>query len=166
MWKTGLPPAMVLLMVCFGTSQHAVAADLTNSAIQGTYKCKLTGYTLPASAKDSFVQTSSGDIEAVSDGAGHWSNGTWDDRIDSPDIHANCKFQLSSGTYSVNPDGTGTIAQKWQLNVAASTPNCRQFSGPRNAASPDELIITDGTGATFYTAALNPFAVLVTVCER
>ncbi|HKN00397.1 MAG TPA: hypothetical protein VJX23_07755 [Candidatus Binataceae bacterium] len=142
------------------------AAGLSNAAIQGSYKCKLTGYTLPATGNEAFAQTSSGDIELVSDGAGKWTSGVWDDRIDSSDIHASCKFQLSSGAYSVNADGTGTITVGWKLNIGASTPNCMQFSSSRDEPSSDQLIITDGTGAKFYTAALNPFAVLASICER
>jgi hypothetical protein len=130
---------------------------LSNAAIQGTYKCTLTGYTLPASAKDPFIQTSSGDFQISAHGAGHWSDATWNDRIDSSEVHANCKFKLGSGTYAVNPNGTGTIAMKWKLVTDGSSDNCAQFSaGPRDLPGSDQLIITDGTGARFYSAALNP----------
>jgi len=145
----------------------AQSGSMTNASIQGTYKCKFTAYGLPATAKDPFTQTASGDIELAGDGAGHWSSGTFEERIESPDVHANCKLQLASGTYSINGDGTGMSTVKWQLNKSASAPACQQFSGdPRQEPSSDRLISTDGAGARFYTAALNQFAVMASVCER
>src|SRR5882672_6216012 len=146
---------------------RAQPGSMTAAAIKGTYKCKLTAYGLPATAKDPFTQTASGDIEIVADGAGNWSSGTFDEQIEAPDVHANCKSQLSSGTYTVNPDGSGTTPAKWQLNKSASAPACQQFSGdPRQDPSADRLIITDGSGAKFYTVTLNQFSVLATICER
>ncbi|HUY28772.1 MAG TPA: hypothetical protein VMV27_15280 [Candidatus Binataceae bacterium] len=157
----------VLTVLLFGLNANSQSPSLSDAALKGSYNCKLTGYTLPATSTDPFTQTSSGDITLVADGAGHWTSGSWDDRIDSSDIHASCKFQLSSGTYSIGADGTGAIAEKWQLNVGASTPNCAQFSlGARDAPNVGQVIITDGTGATFYTASLNQFAVLAAICTR
>ena|SRR5258708_2521744 len=146
---------------------RAQPGSMTAAAIKGTYKCKLTGYALPATAKDPFTQTVSGDIELAADGAGNWSSGTFEERIESQDVHANCKSQLSSGTYTINADGTGTSTAKWQLNKSASASVCQQFSGdPRQEPSRDRLISTDGTGAKFYTVTLNQFAVLADVCEH
>jgi len=145
----------------------AQSGSMTNASIQGTYKCKFTAFGLPATAKDPFAQTASGDIELVADGAGHWSSGTFEEQIEAPDVHANCKLQLASATYTVIGDGSGTSTTKWQLNRGTSAPACQQFSGdPRQEPSSDRLIITDGSGAKFYTASLNQFAVMATVCER
>jgi len=165
--RTGIFSIVILTGLLLADAARAQPGSLTNAALQGTYKCKLTGYTLPATAKDPFTQTSSGDIEIVADGAGHWSSGAFDQRIQAPDVQATCKLQLSSGTYSVNADGTGTSTAKWQLNKAASAPACQQFSGdPRQEPSSDRLIINDGASARFYTVTLNQFAVLADICER
>jgi hypothetical protein len=158
--------AMLIGLLTTGAA-HAQTGSMTIAAIKGTYKCKFTAFGLPATVKDPFTQTASGDIELVADGAGHWSSGTFEEQIEAPDVHANCKLQLASATYTVNGDGSGTSTAKWQLNKSASAPACQQFSGdPRQEPSADRLISTDGTGAKFYIASLNQFAVMATVCER
>src|SRR5882672_8223439 len=121
---------------------RAQPGSMTVAAIKGTYKCKLTAYGLPTTAKDPFTQTASGDVEIVADGAGNWSSGSFDEQIESQDLHANCKLQLTSGTYSVNGDGRGTSTVKWQLNKSASTSSCQQFGDdPRQEPSSERLIV-------------------------
>ena len=140
----------------------------TNAVIQGGYKCTLTAYTLPSKAGDPFPAAAFGDMTGVSDGHGRWTSGTWDHTIDAPGLHAKCKLSLESGTYSINPDGTGVETVRWKLVKSDSAPDCL-MSFPDTGDVPSTkvaLVVRDPTGRMFYGTSINSFAILATACEK
>jgi hypothetical protein len=139
-----------------------------NNSIHGSYHCRLTAFPLPATAKDPFNGAASGDIHVRADGKGEFSQGTWEHRITAPNLNLTCKLRLTSGSYTMGPDGTGSENIKWELVKAESPRGCFQFFSPklRVVTTETEFLATDRSGQVFYSTSLNPFAVLSTVCER
>jgi len=137
----------------------------TNAAIQGQYKCFLTAYSLPAKANQPFAATATGDITTVADGNGKLSSGTWDHTIDAPGLHIGCKLALSSGTYSINSDGSGSESLSWRLVKSDSSPECATYFPDTAPAGNAEIVVTDPSGKIFYTSSLNPVAILAVACR-
>ncbi len=152
------------LMLC-GSARAEPA--FSNAVIQGAYTCAMTAFSLPARTRYPFLITAKGVINAVADGNGKWTSGTFDEKIDVPSFHAVCKLTLASGAYAVNANGTGTENIKWQLLKDDSSSACRMFfpdSGDVPTAT--QLIVLDTSGETFYMTSLNKWAMLATVCEK
>ena len=145
-----------------------VPPTFADSSIQGPYHCTLTPFSLPATIKDPFKASGTGDIHIVADGEGKYSEGTWVDHIQAPGLDLTCKLKLVSGSYSVTPNGTGTEHSSWKLVTEESPRGCFQFFSPARppVTSDSELIVMDITGKTSYSTSINPFAVLSTVCQR
>lgn len=142
--------------------------SFNDALIQGAYKCTVTSYSLPSKASDPFPVTALGEVTAVADGRGTWVNGDWHQSIDAPAIHARCHLTMVSGTYSVRPNGTGTETSKWRTVKDDSAPNCLMYF-PDDAETPStesEIIVRDPSGKMFYSTSINPFAVLVTACQK
>jgi hypothetical protein len=157
---------MAGLFVAAGASAQQISFN--DAVIQGAYKCNLTAYGLPSKDSDPFPVTALGDITGVADGRGKWTSGEWHHSIDAPGIHANCHLTMISGTYSVRPNGTGTDITKWRLVKGDSAPNCLLYF-PDAAETPtteSELIVRDPSGKMFYSTSINPYAVLVTACQK
>ncbi|HXD89611.1 MAG TPA: serine hydrolase, partial [Candidatus Binataceae bacterium] len=145
-----------------------VPPTFADSSIQGPYHCTLTPFSLPATIKDPFKASGTGDIHIVADGEGKYSEGTWVDYIRAPGLDLTCKLKLVSGSYSVTPNGTGTEHSSWKLVTEESPRGCFQFFSPARppVTTDSELIMMDTTGKTSYSTSINPFAVLSTVCQR
>lgn len=152
----------------FAAGACAQQFSFDDALIQGTYKCTLTAYDLPSKASDPFPVTALGEMTGVADGHGKWVSGEWHHSVDAPGMHANCHLTMISGAYSVRPNGTGTDTTKWRLVKSDSAPNCLMYF-PDDAKIPStdsELIIRDPSGKMFYSTSINPFAVLVTACQK
>ena len=145
-----------------------VPLTFTDRSIQGPYHCILTAFPLPATIKDTFKAAATGDINAVADGQGKLSEGTWVHHIPSPGHDLTCKLKMASGSYSVTPNGTGTEHSSWKLVTEESPRACFQFFSPARppVTTDSELIMSDTGGKTFYSTSINRFAVLSTVCQR
>jgi hypothetical protein len=152
----------------FSRSANAQQFSFNDAVIQGAYKCTLTAYSLPSKASNPFSVTAIGDVTGVADGHGRWISGEWHYSIDAPGIHANRHLTMTSGTYSVHPNGTGTENTRWLVVKADSAPNCIMYF-PDDAETPStqsELIVRDPSGKMFYLTSIDPFAVLVTACQK
>ncbi len=152
------------LMLCSSVSAEPT---FSNAAIQGAYTCAMTAFSLPARTRYPFLITAKGVINAVADGNGKWTSGTFDEKIDVPRFHAMCKLALASGTYAVNANGTGTENIKWQLLKDESSSACRMFFPDEgDVPTTTQLIVLDTSGETFYMTSLNQWAMLAMVCEK
>ena len=144
-----------------------VPPTFADSSIQGPYHCTLTPFSLPATIKDPFKASGTGDIHIVADGEGKYSEGTWVDHIQAPGLDLTCKLKMVSGSYSVTRNGPGTERSSWKLVTEESPRGCFQFFSPASppVAADSELFMTDTTGKTFYSTSINRLAVLSSVCQ-
>ena len=144
---------------------HPVFDD---SSIDGSYRCTLTAFSLPAKSDDKFNAVSSGDIHAVADGKGRLTQGTWEHKIVAANQNFTCKMKLVSGKYSVTPDGTGTQDVQWQLLKQDSPRACLIYfsAAAMKVHTQSQMLTTDKGGKTFYTTTLSPTAQLSGACER
>jgi hypothetical protein len=98
--------------------QPVCAAEiLGNASIRGAIDCSLTGAKFPASVGQPMVVTYTGSMDLVADGLGKFVSGHMATR-GTGDMQAvrgsrSCEFNLTSGTYSVGPDGTGHSVTSW-----------------------------------------------------
>jgi len=143
----------------------ASGATFNNSTIQGQYKCTLTAYALPPKANQPFAASAIGDLTLAADGNGKFTAGSWDHTVDAPGAHASCKLALSTGTYSINADGSGSETTKWQLLKSDSSPDCSTWF-PDNPAGNADLMITDPSGKMFYSSSISSFAILAVACQK
>jgi hypothetical protein len=148
----------------------AVAAEpavFSNAVLRGSYNCAMTAFSLPARTRYPFLITAKGVINAVADGNGKWTSGSFDEKIDVPHFHAACKLTIASGTYTVNSNGTGFEDIKWQLLKDDSSSACQMFFPDTDEVpTTTQLIVLDTSGETFYMTSLSQFAILATVCEK
>jgi serine-type D-Ala-D-Ala carboxypeptidase/endopeptidase len=161
-------PAPSLDYLCNADRQALAHPDFDLGSIKGAYRCRLTAFTLPATAEGAFTPTGTGDIHVVADGKGRFTSGTWVHRIDTANLHMTCKLDLASGSYTVEHNGTGVESTKWKLRIAESPRTCFRFFSPdlMSVTTAAESIMTDKGGRIFYSTSINPFALLSVVCER
>ena len=156
----------VLLLIPVFPLTATGAPTFSNASIQGQYKCTLTAYSLPPKANQPFAAAAMGDLTFAADGNGKFTAGTWDHTIDAPGVHAGCKLTLSTGTYSINADGSGSETTKWQLMKGGSSPECDTYFPGSGAALGADVIITDPAAKIFYASNINPFAILAVACQK
>ena len=149
-----------------GIPLAAAAASFNNATIQGQYKCTVTSYSLPAKANQPFAASAISDVTIAADGNGKFTGGTLDHTIDAPGVHLSCKLVLSAGSYSINPEGTGSETTRWQLIKSDSHPDCVTYFPDSAPASDSQVVITDPTGKIFYSSSINRFAVVATACQK
>ena len=166
--KTLCAPAVILACGLMTSVVEADPPAFNNAVLKGTYHCVLTTYGLPAKTSQPFAVVATGNINAVADGNGNLTQGTWDYTIDSPGAHAACKLKMASGTYSINQDGTGTEKVKWLLDKSGSSPDCETwFPDSGDVPTSDtQLIVTDPSGAMSYSSTLSKYAISASVCQR
>ena len=105
--------AIFLLLV-----QPACAAEiLSNASLRGTINCSLTGAKFPAAVGQPMVVTYTGSMDLVADGIGKFVSGHMTTR-GTGDMQAvrgsrSCEFNLTSGTYTLDRDGTGHSVTSW-----------------------------------------------------
>jgi hypothetical protein len=158
--------SMIAAALMLSGGAHAEPA-FSNAVIQGAYTCATTAFSLPARTRYPFLITAKGEIQAVADGNGKWTSGTFDEKIDLPRFHAVCKLALASGAYAVSPNGTGTETIRWQLLKDDSSSSCAMFfPDGGDVPTATQLIVLDTSGDTFYMTSLNQWALLATVCEK
>ena len=104
----------------------------------------------------------------MADGKGKFTEGTWSLTIDAPGTHVGCKLTMTSGTYSVNSNGTGSENTKWQLVKSDSSPDCLTFFPDTGEVptSETQLIVKDPTGAVFYSTNISFFAVAAIAYQK
>ena len=151
------------LLISMKASSDPVS--FSDNTLRGTYKCNLTAYALPAKAPDPFAVTGIGEISAVADGNGKWTEGSWSHTIDAPTVHGICKLTLTSGTYSVNADGTGSENTSWQLVKSDSSPDCLTFF-PDTSSGESQLVVSNSSGQIFYATSISRFAILASACQK
>ena len=94
------------------------SADIvSNASLRGAINCSLTGAKFPESVGQPIVVTYTGSIDLVADGLGKFVSGHMTTR-GAGDMQAvrgsrPCEFNLTSGTYTVGPDGTGHSVTSW-----------------------------------------------------
>jgi hypothetical protein len=157
---------VVLPVLLLAFTAKADSPRFSNASIQGQYKCTLTSYSLPAKANQPFAATAISDATLAADGYGKFTSGAIDHTIDAPGVHMGCKLTMSTGTYSINPDGTGSETTRWQLIKNDSHPGCVTYFPDSAPASSSEVMITDPTGKMFYTSSINRFAIVATACQK
>ena len=105
--------AIFLLLV-----QPGCAAEiLGNASLRGAINCSLTGTKFPASVGQPMVVIYTGSMDLVADGSGKFVSGHMTTRGtgDMPAVRGSrsCEFNLTSGTYTLDPDGTGHSVTSW-----------------------------------------------------
>ena len=105
--------AIFLLLV-----RPAPAAEiLSNASLRGAIECSLTGAKFPARVGQPMVVTYTGSMELVADGTGKFVSGHMTTRgtgyMQAVRGSRSCEFNLTSGTYTLGPDGTGHSATSW-----------------------------------------------------
>jgi hypothetical protein len=93
------------------------AEALNNASLRGAINCSLTGAKFPPSVGQPMVVTYTGSMDLIADGTGKFVSGHMATR-GTGDVQAirgsrPCEFNLTSGTYSVGPDGTGHSVTSW-----------------------------------------------------
>ncbi len=143
-------------------------ALFTDHAIDGTYHCRVNAFALPASSKDPYSPTGTGEMQLIADGTGTFTRGTWQHHIRAPGLKLDCDLKLKSGTYSVRPDGTGSDETRWELQPGKYQDQCSQFfpAFRQATATNPQLIVPDRDSGTFYVSAISDIATLGVVCER
>jgi hypothetical protein len=105
--------AVFLLLV-----QPVYAAEiLSNASLRGAINCSLTGTKFPASVGQPMAVIYTGTMDLVADGTGKFVSGHMATR-GTGDMQAvrgsrSCEFNLTSGTYTLDPDGTGHSVTSW-----------------------------------------------------
>lgn len=105
--------AIFLLLV-----QPVHAAEiLSNASLRGAIDCSLTGAKFPASVGQPMAVIYTGTMDLVADGTGKFVSGHMTTR-GTGDMQAvrgsrSCEFNLASGTYTLDPDGTGHSVTSW-----------------------------------------------------
>jgi hypothetical protein len=105
--------AISLLLV-----QPMYAAEiLSNASLRGTINCSLTGAKFPAAVGQPMVVTYTGSMDLVADGQGKFVSGHMTTRgtgdMEAVRSSRSCEFNLTSGTYTLGPDGTGHSVTSW-----------------------------------------------------
>jgi len=96
----------------------APAAEiLSNASLRGAIECSLTGAKFPATVGQPMVVTYTGSMELVADGTGKFVSGHMTTRGtgDTQTVRGSrsCEFNLTSGTYTLDRDGTGHSVTSW-----------------------------------------------------
>ena len=143
-------------------------ALFTNRAIDGTYHCRVNAFALPASSKDPYAPTGTGEMQLIADGTGTFTRGTWQHHIRAPGLKLDCDLKLKSGSYSVRPDGTGNDETRWELQPGKDQDQCSQFfpAFRQATATNPQLIVPDRDSGTFYVSVISEIATLGVVCQR
>jgi hypothetical protein len=88
------------------------------AVISGPMRCSINGYMWPLSIDTPPIAADIGTMEIVSDGQGNYSSGQMtehsgdDTRMGGTNV---CTFDLESGTYVQQPDGTTINTTTWKL---------------------------------------------------
>jgi len=114
-------PTMLLAMAFFFPAEA-----LANPAavISGRMRCGINGYAWPLSADDAPIAADGGTMEIVSDGRGKFISGQMtrhvgdDTRMAGTNV---CTFDLESGTYVQQPDGTTANTISWKLRPGSDS---------------------------------------------
>ena len=90
---------------------------LGNARLRGPINCSLTGAKFPTSVGQPIGVTYTGSMDLVADGTGKFVSGHMTTR-GTGDMQAvresrSCEFNLTSGTYTLAPDGTGHSVTSW-----------------------------------------------------
>jgi len=111
--------AIMLELVIFLLAVQPVHAAeiLSNASLRGAIDCSLTGAKFPASVGQPTVVTYTGSMDLVADGTGKFVSGHMTTR-GTGDMQAvrgsrSCEFNLTSGTYTLDRDGTGHSVTSW-----------------------------------------------------
>jgi hypothetical protein len=98
-----------------GASFTAEAPD--HARLSGPIECSLTGAKFPAAVGEPMAVTYTGSMTLIADGAGKFVSGHMTTRGagDTPTVRnaRSCDFNLLSGTYTLNLDGTGESVTSW-----------------------------------------------------
>jgi len=90
---------------------------LDNASLRGVIHCSLTGAKFPAAVGEPMAVTYTGSMDLVADGAGKFVKGQMTTKGvgDMPFFRSSrpCDFNLTSGTYTLSPDGTGRSETSW-----------------------------------------------------
>ena len=98
--------------------QPVYAAEIpSNASLRGAINCSLTGAKFPAAVGQPMVVTYTGSMDLVADGTGKFVSGHMTTR-GTGDMQAvrssrSCEFNLTSGTYTLDRDGTGHSVTSW-----------------------------------------------------
>jgi hypothetical protein len=112
------PKAILLMAAIAWLAASLVRADGRNDAsLTGPIQCSLTGARFPSAVGEPMAVTYTGSMSLIADGAGKFVSGHMTTR-GAGDMAAvrnarPCDFNLISGTYALNPDGTGQSATSW-----------------------------------------------------
>lgn len=124
------PLLAVALALSFAANAGAADTKFTDAWLGGATKCSLRRYQWPISLDDAPTPTFVATIHLVSDGKGKYTSGTSEDRIaddtNRPSGEDICHFRLVDGSYTINPDGTGTATTQWAL-APGSAAHCANF---------------------------------------
>jgi hypothetical protein len=153
----------------FSTAIAAFAAPFNNKKIRGSYVCSATGGFISSNARalillaaDGKGNVLRGSLIVATDSAGTTGNGAASPSQGSPwfdfrDDFGQCKYSASGGMYSVNSDGTATMAVNWTANGGnPSTPlDCSE-----NLVAHYDLILQ--SSGVFFFLTRDPLAKPVT----
>ena len=108
------------LIITLMVASSAFANDQVGDAgLRGSIECSLTGALFPPSVGEPMLLTYNGLMELEADGNGRFVSGhmTTKGVGDMNELRGrrSCDFSLKSGTYSVNPDGTGQSQTTWTV---------------------------------------------------
>lgn len=88
------------------------------AVVRGRIRCGVNDYGWPLSPETAPLGTGTGTLEIVSDGHGNYTSGQMTEQL-ADDTHAFgtnvCTFDLITGTYAQNADGSTTNTMVWKL---------------------------------------------------
>jgi hypothetical protein len=97
--------------------------------VVGPIRCGISGYMWPLSPDAAPIATDVGTLEIVSDGHGNYTSGQMTEHL-ADDTHLAgsdvCIFELQSGAYIQQSDGTTLNTTNWKLRLG-SDPHCGAF---------------------------------------
>ncbi len=112
-----MKPISLITAIAWLAASPVFANGLTDASLTGSIQCSLTGANFPAAVGEPMALTYTGSMTLVADGAGKFVSGHMTTRGagDMAGVRnaRPCKFNLISGTYRLNPDGTGQTVTSW-----------------------------------------------------
>lgn len=131
----------LVAIAAFAVPQVVSAAQFKNNKLKGTYRCAINS---DDNFENSIVAISSngkGDVSAVKVlvSADYTCVG---------DLACSCLYTDSSGSYSINPDGTGSLTVTW-------TPGANDSACPTTGLTENWTIALSKKGKEFFVASDN-----------
>jgi hypothetical protein len=108
--------ALVLSFV-LGVCIPPMANAYDNTSLKGQITCTSSVLAGP-------TPVANGTINVVADGQGHLTSGSAGYQGGTGPSGTTCTYSLSSGTYTVQSNGSGQATTKWSLIAQNSSPNC------------------------------------------